>query len=415
MLSLLYKTIPMNVQALRDQFPILKQKVNKRPLVYFDNGATTQKPKVVIDAISTYYETVNANVHRGIHTLSQISTTQMEDARKKIQQFIHAAQDHEVIFTKGTTEGINLLAYSLRSQIKESDEIIVSYLEHHSNIVPWQMLCEATGASLKVIPLLADGQLDMKAFDGLLSDATRLVAVNHVSNALGIINPIEEIIAKAHEKGSWVLLDAAQSIAHSTIDVQALDVDFMVFSGHKMYGPTGTGILYGKENLLNELDPFHGGGEMIKEVSFEKTTYAELPFKFEAGTPNIAGNIALGVAVDFLQEIGMEAIAKHEKELLDYATEQISQFKEVEIYAKDVPRSGALSFNLKMKGVHPSDVGMILDKQGIAIRTGHHCAQPIMKCLGVPGTARASFAVYNTKEEIDVFVKALEMTISMLG
>ncbi|MFV0221986.1 cysteine desulfurase [Empedobacter falsenii] len=405
----------MDIQQIRSQFPILTREVNGKPLVYLDNGATSQKPKVVLDVLDEYYEMYNANVHRGIHTLSQEATDLMEESRRKIQKFIHAKYDHEIIFTRGTTEGINLVSNSLRNVLTADDEIIITEIEHHSNIVPWQLLCQRTGAKLKYIPLTAEGILDIDKLDDLLTDKTKLVCVNQVSNALGVVNPIETIIEKAHAKGAWVLIDAAQSAPHTVIDVQTLDCDFLVFSGHKMYGPTGIGILYGKEDILNELPPFHGGGEMIKDVTMEVSTYACLPFKFEAGTPDIAGIIGLGAALDFINSIGMQTIHDYEKELVDYTIQRLSEFDEVVIYAKDAEHSGAVSFNLKFDGVHSSDVGMILDKKGIAVRTGHHCAQPIMHHFNIPGTVRASFAVYNTKEEIDIFIDGLKTAIRMLG
>ncbi|MDM1549661.1 cysteine desulfurase [Empedobacter falsenii] len=405
----------MDIQQIRSQFPILNREVNGKPLVYLDNGATSQKPKVVLDVLDEYYEKYNANVHRGIHTLSQEATDLMEESRRKIQKFINAKHDHEIIFTRGTTEGINLISNSLRNVLTADDEIIITEIEHHSNIVPWQLLCQRTGAKLKYIPLTAEGILDIEKLDDLLTDKTKLVCVNQVSNALGVVNPIKTIIEKAHAKGAWVLIDAAQSAPHTVIDVQAMDCDFLVFSGHKMYGPTGIGILYGKEDILNELPPFHGGGEMIKDVTMEVSTYACLPFKFEAGTPDIAGIIGLGAAVDFINSIGMQTIHDYEKELVDYTIQRLSEFAEVEIYAKDAEHSGAVSFNLKFDGVHSSDVGMILDKKGIAVRTGHHCAQPIMHHFSIPGTVRASFAVYNTKEEIDTFIEGLKTAIRMLG
>lgn len=405
----------IDIQQIRSQFPILSREVNGQPLVYLDNGATSQKPQVVLDVLDDYYEKYNANVHRGIHTLSQEATDLMEESRRKIQKFINAKHDHEVIFTRGTTEGINLVSNSLRNVLTADDEIIITEIEHHSNIVPWQLLCQRTGAKLKYIPLTAKGILDIDKLDDLLTDKTKLVAVNQVSNALGVVNPIKTIIEKAHAKGAWVLIDAAQSSPHTAIDVQAMDCDFLAFSGHKMYGPTGIGVLYGKEEILNELPPFHGGGEMIKDVTMEASTYACLPFKFEAGTPDIAGIIGLGAAVDFINSIGIQNIHDYEKELVDYTIQRLSEFDEVVIYAKDAEHSGAVSFNLKFDGVHSSDVGMILDKKGIAVRTGHHCAQPIMQHFNIPGTVRASFAVYNTKEEIDTFIEGLKTAIRMLG
>ncbi len=405
----------IDIQQIRSQFPILSREINGQPLVYLDNGATSQKPQVVLDVLDEYYEKYNANVHRGIHTLSQEATDLMEESRRKIQKFINAKYDHEIIFTRGTTEGINLVSNSLRNVLTADDEIIITEIEHHSNIVPWQLLCQRTGAKLKYIPLTAEGILDIDKLDDLLTDKTKLVCVNQVSNALGVVNPINTIIEKAHAKGAWVLIDAAQSSPHTAIDVQAMDCDFLAFSGHKMYGPTGIGVLYGKEDILNELPPFHGGGEMIKDVTMEASTYACLPFKFEAGTPDIAGIIGLGAAVDFINSIGIQNIHDYEKELVDYTIQRLSEFDEVVIYAKDAEHSGAVSFNLKFDGVHSSDVGMILDKKGIAVRTGHHCAQPIMQHFNIPGTVRASFAVYNTKEEIDTFIDGLKTAIRMLG
>ena len=405
----------LDIQHIRSQFPILNREVNGKPLVYFDNGATSQKPKVVLDILDEYYEKYNANVHRGIHTLSQEATDLMEESRRKIQAFINAKHDHEVIFTRGTTESINLVSNTIGQLLTADDEIIITEIEHHSNIVPWQLVAQRTGAKLKYIPLTAEGILDIDKLDDLLTEKTKLVCVNQVSNALGVVNPIETIIEKAHAKGAWVLIDGAQSVPHTKIDVQALDCDFIAFSGHKMYGPTGIGILYGKEEILNQLPPFHGGGEMIKDVTMEVSTYACLPFKFEAGTPDVAGIIGLGAAVDFINEIGIDAIHAYEDELVEYTIERLSEFEEVEIYAKNVKHAGAVSFNLKLDGVHSSDVGMILDKKGIAVRTGHHCAQPIMHHFGIPGTVRASFGIYNTKEEVDVFIDGLKTAIRMLG
>lgn len=411
------KTIKLNldIEKIRAEFPILQRQVNGNPLIYFDNGATSQKPKMVLEAIDKYYTEFNANVHRGIHTISQEATIMMEESREKVRQFINARQAHEVIFTRGTTEGINLIANSIRNILKPEDEIIITEIDHHSNIVPWQMVCERTGAKLKYIPLTDEGTLDISQLDELLTSNTKLVAVNHISNALGTINPIETIIEKAHQAGAWVLVDGAQSAPHYVLDVQKLNCDFLVFSGHKMYAPTGVGILYGKESILEELPPFHGGGEMIKEVFMDHSTYAGLPFKFEAGTPNIAGNIVIGTAIDFIQSIGVEQIHAYEEELVKYTSERLSELEEVIIYAKNAPRSGAVSFNLNIPGVHPSDVGMILDKKGIAVRTGHHCAQPIMRHFNIKGTVRASFAVFNTKEEIDQMIEGVKLAIRMLG
>ena len=404
----------MDIQKIRNLFPILQTEINGRPLVYLDNAATSQKPISVIETWEKYYKTLNANVHRGIHTLSQHATEEMEISRKKIQKFINAEKDYEVIFTKGTTEGINLIAYSISHLISKNDEIIISYLEHHSNIVPWQMLCERTGAKLKVIPMDENGVLQMDALEKMLSEKTKIVSVNQVSNALGIINPIDEIIAKTRLlSDALVVIDGAQSASHFQIDAQKMDCDFFVFSGHKMYAPMGTGILYGKESALNKLMPFHGGGEMIATCSFDKTTYADLPFRFEAGTPNVGGNIALGIAVDFIQSIGHEQIITHEKTLLKYAQEQLLQIDGLKIYGKNAEKAGAVSFNLEGIGI-ASDVGMILDKQGVAVRTGHHCTQPIMNYFNISGTVRASFAVYNTLEEVDILVNAVEKAKKML-
>ena len=403
-----------DINNIRSQFPILGQKVNGKPLVYLDNAATSQKPLSVIKTWEKYYETINANVHRGIHTLSQLATEEMELARQKIQKFINAKHDYEIIFTKGTTEGINLVAYALTNQIQKDDEIIISYLEHHSNIVPWQMLCERTGAKLKVIPMDENGILQIDVLDSWLNEKTKVVSVNQVSNALGIINPIEKIIEKTRQlSNAYVLIDGAQSSPHFKIDVQKMDCDFFVFSGHKMYAPMGTGILYGKESVLENLHPFHGGGEMIAVCSFEKTTYAGLPFKFEAGTPNVGGNIALGAAVDFINQIGHENLQNHENELLTYAQKKLLELEGIKIYGEKANRTGVVSFNLEGVGI-ASDTGMILDKMGIAVRTGHHCTQPIMDFFSIAGTVRASFAVYNTLEEIDILVEGVKKAQKML-
>ncbi|GGG46010.1 aminotransferase class V-fold PLP-dependent enzyme [Epilithonimonas arachidiradicis] len=403
-----------DINHIRAQFPILNQQVNGKPLVYLDNAATSQKPISVLETWEKYYETINANVHRGIHTLSQLATEEMELSRKKIQRFINAKHDYEVIFTKGTTEGINLVAYALTNQIKKDDEIIISYLEHHSNIVPWQMLCERTGAKLRVIPMDENGILQIDVLDSWLNEKTKVVSVNQVSNALGIINPIEEIIEKTRRlSNAYVLIDGAQSAPHFKIDVQKLDCDFFVFSGHKMYAPMGTGILYGKESVLENLHPFHGGGEMIAVCSFEKTTYAGLPFKFEAGTPNVGGNIALGAAVDFIEQIGHDNLQIHENELLTYAQKKLLELDGIKIYGEKANRTGVVSFNLDGVGI-ASDTGMILDKMGIAVRTGHHCTQPIMDFFNIAGTVRASFAVYNTLEEIDILVEGVKKAQRML-
>jgi cysteine desulfurase/selenocysteine lyase len=402
-----------NIDAIRADFPILCQKVNGKPLVYFDNGATSQKPQVVIDAISKYYQQINANIHRGVHTLSQLATDAYEVSRGKIQNHINAKFAHEVLFTSGTTHGINIVANGFTSFLKSGDEVLVSALEHHSNIVPWQMLCEKTGAILRVIPMDVNGELILSEFDKLLSNKTKMVTVNHISNALGTLNPIKYMIDKAHEFGAVILIDGAQAVPHLKPNVQELDCDFYVFSGHKICGPTGTGILYGKEDWLNKLPPYQGGGEMIKEVTFEKTTYAELPHKFEAGTPNIAGGIVLGTAVDYMNQIGFENIQIQEKELLEYGTKRLLEIEGLKIYGTSKYKTSVISFNIE--GIHPYDIGTIIDKLGIAVRTGHHCAQPIMNFFNIPGTIRASFAFYNTKEEIDIFVEALKRAKLMLS
>lgn len=402
-----------NVTQIREDFPILKREVNGKPLVYLDNAATSQKPKQVIDSITHYYSYYNANIHRGVHTLSQEATDAYEQARKKIQKHFNIAHGHEVIFTSGTTDGINLVANGFSSFLKTGDEVIVSAMEHHSNIVPWQMLCERTGAKLKVIPMSEEGTLILDEYDTLLTEKTKLVFVNHISNALGTINPIKEIIEKAHNYGAAVLVDGAQSCSHIKPDLQALDVDFYVTSAHKMCGPTGVGMLYGKVEWLHKLPPYQGGGEMIAEVTFEKTTYADLPHKFEAGTPNIAGGIAFGTAIDYLNEIGFDAIAQHESHLLEYATAELLKVPGLRIYGTGKDKTSVISFNLE--GIHPYDVGTILDKLGIAVRTGHHCAQPIMDFYNIPGTVRASFAFYNTMEEVDKLVDAVRQAQNMLS
>ena len=403
-----------NLKEIRSQFPILSQEVNGKPLVYLDNAATSQKPVSVIETWAKYYKTLNANVHRGIHTLSQLATEEMELSRRKIQKFINARHDYEVVFTRGTTEGINLVAYSLTNFIKKGDEIIISYLEHHSNIVPWQMLCERTGAVLKVIPMDENGVLQLDFLDENLSEKTKIVSVNQVSNTLGIVNPIEEIIAKTRKNSeAFIVIDGAQSAPHFKIDVQQLDCDFFAFSGHKMYAPMGVGVLYGKEEILRKIQPFQGGGEMIATCSFEKTTYADLPFKFEAGTPNVGGNIALGAAVDFIEAIGHEDLQNHEKALLDYAQKKLLEIENLKIYGEKANRTGVVSFNLEGAGI-ASDTGMILDKMGIAVRTGHHCTQPIMDFFDIAGTVRASFAIYNTFDEIDALVEGVKKANRML-
>ena len=402
----------LDIKKIRADFPILKREVNGKPLVYLDNAATSQTPQQVIDAIVDYYQNYNANIHRGVHTLSQEATDKYEQARNKIQKHFNAAKSHEIIFTSGTTHSINLVANGFSALIKKGDEILVSAMEHHSNIVPWQMLCERTGAILKVIPMNLEGELRMDVYDELLSDKTKLVFCNHISNALGTINPIEEIIEKAHKVGAAVLIDGAQAAPHLVADVQELDVDFYTCSAHKICGPTGVGMLYGKEEWLNKLPPYQGGGEMIAEVTFEKTTYAGLPHKFEAGTPNICGGIAFGAALDYMNAIDFEEIAKYEYELLEYATQELLKIDGLKIYGTAKNKTSVISFNIE--GIHPYDMGSILDKLGIAVRTGHHCAQPIMDFYKIPGTVRASFAFYNTREEVDVLIAGVLKAKSML-
>jgi cysteine desulfurase/selenocysteine lyase len=403
----------IDIDKVRADFPILKEKVNGKPLVYFDNAATSQKPQVVIDSIVNYYTTINSNIHRGVHTLSQKATDAYEAARLKIQQHFNAKNSYEIILTAGTTHSINIVATGFTSLLNKGDEIIVSALEHHSNIVPWQMLCERTQAILKVIPMNLDGELVMSEYDNLLSNKTKLVFVNHVSNALGTINPIEDIIEKAHNVGAAVLIDGAQSCPHIKPDVQALNVDFYVASAHKLCGPTGVGVLYGKEEWLNKLPPYQGGGEMIKKVTFEKTTYADLPHKFEAGTPNICGGIAFGTALDYMNSIGFDNIAAYEHELLEYATKRLLEIEDLKIYGTSKNKTAVISFNIG--NIHPFDIGSIIDKLGIAVRTGHHCAQPIMDFYKIPGTIRASFSFYNTFEEIDALIAALLKAKMMLS
>ncbi len=397
----------MDIEQIRADFPVLHQEVNGKPLVYLDNGATTQKPQVVIDAIANYYRTTNSNVHRGAHTLSDQATQMFEDARTTMQKFLNAAKSEEIIWTRGTTESINLVAQTwVRSNVKAGDEIIISGMEHHSNIVPWQMVCEQTGALLKVIPVLDDGSLDYDAYLKLLSDKTKFVAVVHVSNALGTLNPVEDIIREAHKVGAKTLIDGAQAVAHWDIDVQALDCDFYAFSGHKLFGPTGLGVLYGKEELLNAMPPYQGGGEMILHVSFEKTTYNVLPYKFEAGTPNIAGAIAMAAAIDYLNSLDRVALAKHEDDLLARANELAAQTDGIRLIGTSKNKASVFSFLIE--GTHPHDVGTLLDQQGIAVRTGHHCAMPVMEQFEIPGTIRASFTFYNTLDEVDALFKAIE-------
>ena len=402
----------LDIEKIRSDFPILQREVNGQALVYFDNAATSQTPQQVIDVIVDYYSQYNANIHRGVHSLSQEATDAYEAARQKIQRHFNAAKAHEIILTSGTTHSINIIAAGYTEILNKGDQLLVSAMEHHSNIVPWQILCEKTGAILKVIPMTQQGTLDMQAYNSLLNIHTKLVFVNHVSNALGTVNPIEDIIAKAHEVGAKVLIDGAQAAPHIKADMQALDIDYYVTSAHKLCGPTGAGMLYGKEDLLNSLPPYQGGGEMIAEVTFEKTTYADLPHKFEAGTPNIAGGIAIGAALDYMNGIGFEAIAAYEQELLNYGTSQLKAIEGVEIYGEAEEKTAVISFNVK--GIHPYDIGSILDKMGIAVRTGHHCAQPIMDYYQIPGTVRASFSFYNTKEEIDLMIAALKRAMAML-
>lgn len=401
------------IDKIRAEFPILKQKVNGKPLVYLDNAATSQKPQVVIDSIVNYYSTINSNIHRGVHTLSQKATDAYEQARIKLQKHFNAKKSYEIILTSGVTHSINIVAAGFTSLLKKGDEIIVSAMEHHSNIVPFQMLCKQTGATLKVIAMNEEGELLMNNFDNLLSKKTKLVVVNHVSNTLGTINPIEEIIEKAHNFGAAVLIDGAQSCPHIIPDVQLLNADFYVISAHKLYGPTGVGILYGKEEWLKKLPPYQGGGEMIEKVTFEKTTYAGLPHKFEAGTPNIAGVIAFGTAIDYLNEIGFDKIAAYENELLKYATKKLLEIDDLKIYGTAKNKTSVISFNIGE--IHPFDIGSIIDKLGIAVRTGHHCTQPIMDFYKIPGTVRASFAFYNTFEEIDTLHNALVRAKMMLS
>ena len=403
----------LNVETVRKDFPILSRKVNGQPLVYFDNAATSQTPQVVIDAIVDYYRNYNSNIHRGVHFLSQEATDKYEIARQKIQHHFNAEYSHEIILTAGVTAGINLVANGFASILKKGDEIVVSALEHHSNIVPWQMLCDKSGAILKVIPMNLEGELVMDAFEALLSTKTKLVFVNHISNALGTINPIKQIIKKSHHIGAAVLIDGAQACPHIKVDVKQLDADFYLASAHKMCGPTGVGILYGKQQWLTKLPPYQGGGEMIDQVTFEKTTYAGLPHKFEAGTPNISGVIATGVAIDYLNKIGFDAISNYENELLTYATNQLLAIEDLKIYGTSKKKTSVISFNIG--NIHPYDIGTIVDKFGIALRTGHHCAQPIMDFYKIPGTIRASFAFYNTKEEIDKLVSALFKAKQMLS
>ena len=402
----------LNITTIRADFPILSRKVNGQDLVYLDNAATSQTPTQVINVIADYYQSYNANIHRGVHTLSQEATDKFEQARQSIQTHFNIRKSHEVIFTSGTTHSINLVAFGFGTLLDPGDEVIVSALEHHANIVPWQMMCERSGAILRVIPMTDDGTLDIHAYKELLNTKTKLVFVNHVSNALGTINPIKEIIDYAHKVGAAVLVDGAQACGHIKPDFQKLDVDFYTVSAHKLCGPTGIGMLYGKEKWLNKLPPYQGGGEMIDEVTFEKTTYADLPHKFEAGTPNICGGIAFGAALDYMNTIGFDAIGSYEDELLQYATEQLTQIEGLRIYGDNKHKTAVISFNID--SIHPYDVGTLLDKMGIAVRTGHHCAQPIMDYYKIPGTIRASFAFYNTEDEVDTFVNGVQRAVAML-
>lgn len=400
------------IDQIRADFPILSREVNGKPLVYLDNGATTQKPQIVIDAISKYYEFENSNIHRGVHTLSQEATDVYEQARVKIQHFLNARHSHEIIFTSGTTGGINMIASSLSKSLNKGDEILITAMEHHSNIVPWQMICEEKEAILKVIPINQKGEIILEEYVNLLTDKTRLVSFTHTSNTLGTINPTSEIIKMAKKQGALTLVDVAQAVTHGKLDVQEMDADFFVFSGHKLFGPTGTGILFGKEEILNTLPPYQGGGDMIKTVTFEKTTYNELPHKFEAGTPNIAGGIGLGVAIDYIQSVGFDFIQEQEKELLEYATQELLKIDGLKIIGEAANKTCVISFIVE--GVHPFDLGTIVDKMGVAVRTGHHCTQPLMDFFEIPGTTRASFSFYNTLEEVDLLVEALNRALGML-
>lgn len=403
---------PFSVREIREEFPALRQQIYGKNLIYFDNGATSQKPQIVLDAINKFYSKENANIHRGVHFMSQKATTEYEESRKRIQKYINARKSEEIIFTKGTTDGINLVASSYGELLQAGDEIIISAMEHHSNIVPWQMLCIRKGLGLRVAPINKKGELLMDEFEKMLSKKTKLVAITHISNTLGTINPVKEVIEKAHAVGAKVLVDGAQSIQHMRVDVKDLNCDFYVFSSHKVFGPTGIGVLYGKEDLLDRMPPYQGGGDMISRVTFERTTYNELPFKFEAGTPHIAGGICLGTAFQFLESIDMTAAEKHERELAKYAEDILDTFEGLNIIGEAKNKTSVVSFTVD--GLHPFDIGTLLDKQGIAVRTGHHCTQPLMDFYKIPGTVRASFAFYNTKQEIDTFVAALEKSISML-
>ncbi len=403
---------PFNVKEVREQFPALRQQIYGKNLIYFDNGATSQKPQLVLDAINKYYSKENANIHRGVHFMSQRATTDYEAARKRIQLYLNAKKSEEIIFTKGTTDGINLVANSYGELLQAGDEILITEMEHHSNIVPWQMLCERKNLTLRVAPINKSGEIIEEELDKLLTKKTRLVALTQISNTLGTINPIKEIVKKAHAVGAKVLVDGAQSIQHTKVDVRDLNCDFFVFSGHKVFGPTGIGVLYGKEDLLDRMPPYQGGGDMIAKVTFERTTYNELPFKFEAGTPHIAGGICLGTAFEFLESLDMKAVEQHERELQKYAEDMLETFEDLHIIGTAKNKTSVVSFVIE--GLHPFDIGTLLDKQGIAVRTGHHCTQPLMDIYKIPGTVRASFAFYNTREEIDFFIKALEKSLHIL-
>tara|TARA_Y100000385_G_scaffold291962_1_gene374742 strand:- start:8 stop:1246 length:1239 start_codon:yes stop_codon:yes gene_type:complete len=406
------KQMPFDVNKIRDDFPLLKRSVYGKDLIYLDNGATSQKPQVVIDAINEYYSENNSNIHRGVHYLSQLATTQYEDARKIIQTYINASLPEEVLFTKGTSDSINLVAFSFGETLSKGDEVIISAMEHHSNIVPWQMMCERKECTLRVVPIDENGDLILEEFEKLLNNRTKLVAVSHISNSLGTINPVKTIIDKAHAVGAKVLIDGAQSIQHMKVDMLELDCDFYAFSGHKVFGPTGVGILYGKKDILDNMPPYQGGGDMIAKVTFEKTTYNELPHKFEAGTPNISGGIGLGAAIKYFSELDIEAIHSHEQELAGYTESKLMEFPGMKIIGTAKEKTSVVSF--VVDGIHPFDLGTLLDKQGIAVRTGHHCTQPIMDFFEIPGTIRASFAFYNTMEEIDIFIAAVERSLNML-
>lgn len=406
-------TRKFNVREIRQDFPALRQQVYGKNLIYFDNGATSQKPQMVLDAINQYYSMDNANIHRGVHHLSQKATSEYEEARETIRRFINAPKKEEIIFTKGTTDGINLVATSFGELMQAGDEIIISAMEHHSNIVPWQMLAERKKLVLKVIPMNKRGELILEEYQNMLSSRTKLVAITHISNSLGTINPLDKIIDAAHAVGAKVLIDGAQSIQHTQVDVQAMNCDFFVFSGHKVFGPTGIGVLYGKETLLDEMPPYQGGGDMISKVTFERTTYNELPFKFEAGTPHIAGGICLGTALNYLNQFDPKELEEYERDLTEYAQEMLETFENITLIGTAKNKTSVVSFHVP--GIHPFDIGTLLDKQGIAVRTGHHCTQPLMDFYQIPGTVRASFAFYNTREEIDQFIAAVEKSISMLA